>query len=149
MEMSYFRICESDKLILEYTGLPTRHIFNSLYCLIENININYYLKWKVEKIDRRDQLLMTLMKLRQNYSHTDLGFIFQVSETTMTNVIVTIIHLLHEVLYTILMKSVPKRSKNRFTNCRIILDCTEIFAAVPRQSMKTQRYKLLKKTKVL
>ncbi|KAK5648200.1 hypothetical protein RI129_003092 [Pyrocoelia pectoralis] len=46
------------------------------------------------------------------------------------------------------MRSIPKRSKNksclpncasRFTNCRIILDCIEIFAAVPWQSMKNHR----------
>ncbi|KAF2905848.1 hypothetical protein ILUMI_00330 [Ignelater luminosus] len=147
MKMSCFRICENDKLIFEYTGLPTRNIFDSLYCLIENININYYPKWKVEKIDRRDQLLMTFMKLRQSYFHTDLGYRFQVSEATVTNVVVKFIHLLYEVLYVTLMKSVPKRSKNKsclpncagtFTNCRIIIDFTEVFAAVPRQSTKTQ-----------
>ena len=148
IQMSYLHICESDKLILEYTGLPTRNIFESLFKLIEDVEINYYLKWKVEKLNRIDQLLITLMKLRHNFSHTDLAFRYKVSEATVTNIVVTFVHVLYEALYKTIMKDIPTRFKNKsclpncastFTNCRIIIDCTDIFCAVPRQSMKNQR----------
>ncbi|KAJ8911698.1 hypothetical protein NQ315_017151, partial [Exocentrus adspersus] len=145
--MRYEHIYDSDKLILEYTGLPTRMIFESLYELIEEVENNYYSNWQVHKLRKIDQLLMTVMKLRQNFTHSDLAYRFQVSEATVTNVVVTFIHVLHEVLFKVLMKDIPSRSKNKtclpncastFTNCRIILDATEVFCAVPRKSMKNQ-----------
>lgn len=146
--MTYESIADSEKLVLEYTGLPSKQIFDSLLELISKVEVNYYLKWNVKKLSQKDQLLMTLMKLRQNFPHIDLACRYQVSEATVTNVVVTYIHVLHEVLYKTLMKDIPSRSKNRsclpncastFTNCRIILDATEVFCSVPRKSMKVQR----------
>ncbi|KAL1490718.1 hypothetical protein ABEB36_013368 [Hypothenemus hampei] len=146
-QMTYTHICESNKLILEYTGIPCRSIFESLFKLIEDIDIRYYLKWKVQKVSKIDQLLITLMKLRQNFPHSDLAYRFQVSEATITNIVITFIHLLHKILFKTLMKEIPPREKNRsclpncassFTNCKIILDCTEIISSVPRHSMKMQ-----------
>nr|CAI5837661.1 unnamed protein product [Callosobruchus analis] len=52
--MSYIQICDSDKYVLHYTGLPSHTIFASLYELIKDIEINYYLKCKVLKIERID-----------------------------------------------------------------------------------------------
>lgn len=46
------------------------------------------------------------------------------------------------------MSNIPSKEKNKnclpnafksFTNCRIIIDCTEIYTAVSRQSMNTQK----------
>lgn len=51
MHMSYENICQSDKLILEYTGLPTRNVFESLFTLLKDVDIKYYLKWNVQKIN--------------------------------------------------------------------------------------------------
>lgn len=140
-QMSFTSICRSDKLVLEYTGLPTAAIFEALYALIERVEVNYYLKWKVQKLSRKDQLLLTLMKLRHNFKHTDLAFRFNVSNATVTNVVVTFVHVLHAVLYVKLMDKIPSRKKNKFclpncastfTNCRIIIDCTDVFCTVPK-----------------
>ncbi|KAI4455496.1 thap domain protein [Holotrichia oblita] len=148
MHMSYENICQSDKLILEYTGLPTRNVFESLFSLLKDVDIKYYLKWNVRKITRIDQLLLTLMKLRQNFSHVDLAFRFQISEATVANIVVTFTHVLYESLHKNLMAAIPSKEKNKsclpsccstFTNCKIIIDCTDIFCMVPRQSMKNQR----------
>ncbi|XP_031356071.1 uncharacterized protein LOC116180298 [Photinus pyralis] len=145
---TYAHICERDDMISEYTGLPSRGIFESLLFLVQNEQIIYYSKWKVHKISVTDQMLLALMKLRQNFSHADLAFRFDVSVGTVTNVVVTFIHVLHEIIFKKLMNSIPKRTKNKsclpncastFTNCRIILDCTEVISAVPRQSMKKQK----------
>ncbi|KAB0805417.1 hypothetical protein PPYR_02387 [Photinus pyralis] len=108
----------------------------------------YYSKWKVHKISVTDQVLLALMKLRQNFSHADLAFRFDVSVGKVSNIVLTFIHVLYKILFKTLMNSIPKRSKNEsgfphcartFTNCRIILDCTEVISAVFRQSMKTQK----------
>ena len=63
------------------------------------------------------------------------------SISTITNVTTTWIGVLHEVLYVGLLKDkIPSVSKNEmclpscflnFSNCRIILDCTEIQCEVP------------------
>lgn len=72
--LSYSQMKGNDKLVLLYTGLPNAVIFEALFELLKDIEIEYYLKWKVENIDKIDQLLMTLMKLRQNFPHADLAF---------------------------------------------------------------------------
>lgn len=135
-KFTYSQICEKDKLILKYTGLPNRNIIESLDKLVANINTHYYLKWTVQKLSQTNQILMTLMKLRQNLSHVDLAFRFQVSEATVTNVVVTFIHVLYEILYKKLMHKIPSRNKNQsclpnccttFTNCRIIWTVQKYF----------------------
>ncbi|KAJ8965261.1 hypothetical protein NQ314_004251 [Rhamnusium bicolor] len=144
----YEEICHFDNLVSLYTGLPNAGIFDSVYQLLENIEVNYYLEWNVDKISKKDQLLMYLMKLRQNFPHEDLAQRFAVSQATVTNIVITWIHVLHEILYKQMMSSIPSRNKNKtclpnccstFTNCRIILDCTEIATMVPRSSMTAQK----------
>lgn len=145
---SYKHICETDKLVLLYTGIPTAKLFSALFNLVKDLDINYYLKWKVEKLSKEDQLLLTLMKLRQNFPHADLAERFNISQSTVTNILITWINVLEEVLHNQLMEKIPPRSKNAsclpgsfssFTNCRIILDCTEIYTVVDRKSMTMQK----------
>ncbi|XP_072394121.1 LOW QUALITY PROTEIN: uncharacterized protein [Diabrotica undecimpunctata] len=147
-KFSFENIRGNDRLILLYTGLPTEKIFTSLFDLLKNIEVNYYYKWKVEKIRKIDQLLMTLMKLRQNFPHEDLAVRFSVAQATVSNIVTTWLHVLHEVVYKQLMGKIPSRNKNKlclpncfssFTNCRIILDCTEVYTSVSRASMATQK----------
>jgi hypothetical protein len=130
---------------------PTAAIFENLCQLLKNIELNYYLKWNVQKLSKVDQLLLTLTKLRQNFPHLDLAQRFQLSQATVTNVIITHVDIIKKTLCDQLMKNVPSRLKNKsclpsccstFPNCRIILGCTEIFTAIPRKSMKQQRYKV-------
>lgn len=147
-QFSYAHIKGQDKLVVFYTGLPTAAVFDTLDKLIQKVEINYYLKWNVRKLSRTDQLLLTLMKLRHNFPHQDLAVRFNVSQATVTNIVITHVHLLHETLFQQLMKTIPTRAKNMsclpncfsaFTNCRVIFDCTELYTAVPRQSMAKQK----------
>lgn len=91
---------------------------------------------------------MTLVKLRNNFPHFDLAVKFNCSKATVSNVVITWVTVLHAILFTKCMSSIPSREKNKkclpdafksFTNCRIIIDCTEIYTAVSRQSMNIQR----------
>jgi len=70
---SYEMISRNVELIKLYTGLSSSKIFDLILLICENIKINYYLKRKVENISIHDQLLITLMKLRLNLPHIDLG----------------------------------------------------------------------------
>ena len=60
---------------------------------------------------------------------------FLCCKATITNIITTFISVLHDILYVNIMSKIPSSSKNascqpmcfeHFSNCRIILDCTEI-----------------------
>lgn len=133
---------QDHRLISHFTGLPNKKTFDLLLGLFDGLKINYYMKWNVECLSRSQQLLMTLMKLRRNLSNIDLSLRFNVSTGTVSNVILTWIHALHIVLVENLMSEIPSRHKNKasmpksfasYASCRIILDCTEMFAANPKQ----------------
>lgn len=47
LHFSYTHICENDALILEYTGLPNRKIYESLLFVLQDLDIKYYLERKV------------------------------------------------------------------------------------------------------
>ena len=133
-------------LVQHYTGLPSADVFNVLLQLCARFEF-FYCGWNVSSISQQDQLFLTLLKLRCNFSHKDLGVRFSVSLSTITNITITWINVLHEVLYVGLLKDkISSVSKNRmclpscfsnFSKCRIILDCTEIQCEVP-SNMESQ-----------
>jgi len=111
--LSYELISSNDELVKLYTGLPNSKIFDLLMLICENIEINYYLKWKVENISMHDQLLITLMKLRLNLPHVDLGQRFKcIQITTIANIFMTWIHILYENIFLIFMSKIPSKNKN-------------------------------------
>lgn len=147
-QLSYKIIASNNELIKLYTGLPTAKIFDLLLIICKNIKINYHLKWNVETICVQDQLLITLMKLRLNSPHIDLAHRFKCSQATITNMFITWIHILYENIFLKFMTKIPSKNKNKlclpssfstFTNCRIILDCTEIKTDTTRVSISTQK----------
>ncbi|XP_031334826.1 uncharacterized protein LOC116164746 [Photinus pyralis] len=122
----YHTVKDNNKLVALYTGLPD-----------------------AEKLCKEDQLLLTLMKLKLDLMQVDLAVRFGISQSTVSNIILTWIHVLKECLYDkILGKSLPTTSKIKtclpsafatFTNCRIIIDCTEIYTAVAGQLDKQKQ----------
>lgn len=145
--LSFQSIKGVDLLVFQYTGLPTANHFQALIDLINRFEINYFMGWKVININIDDQLLCTLMKLRLNLQYFDLGYRFKISSTTVQNIFLTFLHVLHEILFKGMMEIVPSREKNSFfipicfaafPNTKMILDCTEIEVAIP-SSMKDQK----------
>ena len=140
-------IKDDSSLLQHYTGLPSLAVFDLLLQLCSRFDFSYYCGWNVSSISLQDQLFLTLLKLRCNFSHKDLGVRFSVCPSTISNVTITWINVLHEVLYAGFLKDkIPSVSKNRmclptcfsnFSNCRIILDCTEIQCEVP-SNMESQ-----------
>ena len=140
-------IKDDSSLLQHYTGLPSLAVFDLLLQLCSRFDFSYYCGWNVSSISLQDQLFLTLLKLRCNFSHKDLGVRFSVCPSTISNVTITWINVLHEVLYAGFLKDkIPSVSKNRmclptcfsnFSNCRIILDCTEIQREVP-SNMESQ-----------
>ncbi|XP_068732575.1 uncharacterized protein [Montipora capricornis] len=124
------------------TGLPTKEVFNIVvhHALRFKDSVNYFAGWNVEAISFEDQIFITLMKVRQNYTQLHLAQLFHCSVATISNIVITFTHVLHEILFDDLMASIPSREKNKisapssfrqFESCRIVIDCTDIEVAVP------------------
>lgn len=106
----------------------------------------YFDGWPVQSVSAADQLLLTLMKLRHGYAHIDLATRFNITRTTVRNIVNTYIHVLHDILFKQFMQQIPSRAKNQlstpacfeaFPNARITLDCTEVWIEIPK-SMSDQ-----------
>ena len=126
---------EGDVIRME-TGLPTKEVFNNVvkHALRFKDCMNYFAGWKVESISYEDQIFITLIKVRQNYTQLHLAQLFHCSVATISNIVLTFIHVLHKILFDDLMTSIPSRGKNKisapssfrqFGSCRIVIDCTE------------------------
>lgn len=147
VQFSYSHIKGNNAHVLMYTGLHSREIFDVIFETMDKFELNYYAGWEVKKISKQEQLLVTLMKLRINLPHEDLAVRFNCGGATITNIVMTWLHAFHQVFFLQLMKVIPSRKRNQaclpsafssFTNCRIIIDCTEIYTAVPK-NMEKQR----------
>lgn len=141
-------IKNNDRLVRFYTGLPSEEILYFFLSLFDNIDVDYFCGWKVTRLSQHNQIFLTLMKLRLNLKHTDLSVRFACSKQTVTNVTITWIHIIHKIIFQGLMSEIPSQIKNKaclpncfsqFTNCRIVLDCTEVYCAIARKSMLKQR----------
>ncbi|XP_031333374.1 uncharacterized protein LOC116163533 [Photinus pyralis] len=144
---SFKKIEGNSHLVTVYTGLPTKDIFLTLFSLFENMKLNYFMGWQVVSVPKIDQLLLTLMKLKLNLLNADLALRFNISRETVANIFKTWLFALHEILFVQLMKNSPSRFKNKccmpnsfssFTNCRMIIDCTEV-CTIQSKNMEKQR----------
>ncbi|KAK4885047.1 hypothetical protein RN001_001318 [Aquatica leii] len=126
VRFTYETIQGDDRLIVLYTGLFNSKIFESLFNLIKDIPINYYLGWDVEKIAKIDQLILLLIKLRQNFPHMDLAQRFSISQAFITNIILTYVHVLYEILYKQPMGTIPSRRKKQIMFSTAMDDDTNI-----------------------
>lgn len=134
-------ISKNDNMFQYYTGL-SEDMFEIIHTLCSNVTFNYYLGWNVTCFSLKDQILMTQIKLKLNLGHKDLAFRFNTSPSTVSNVTLTFIILLHDILFKSLMDNVPSQLKNQlclpncfqsFQNCRMIIDCTEVSCDIPKQ----------------
>ena len=132
----------SDDVVRMETGLPTKEVFEIVvrHALRFIGSVNYFAGWKVESTSFEDQILITLMKVRQNYTNLHLAQLFNCSVATVADIITTFIHVLHDIFFNDIMTSIPSRVKNKLSapssfrqygSCRIVIDCTDIEVAAP------------------
>lgn len=146
------------------TGLPTKEVFQIVvrYALRFKDSIIYFAGWTVESISFEDQIFITLMKVKQNYTNLHLAQLFNCSVATIANIISTFIHVLHAILFKDIMTSIPSRDKNKLSapasfdqygSCRIVIDCTDIEVAAPglmsQQNATYSSYRGMNSFKVL
>ena len=128
-----------------YTGFPTNERLSAVYEFlnpgINGENVILYDNQVNKNFSggaRRAMLpftcfLMTLIRLRRNFSVKHLAFLFQVAESTISNTFNTWIHFSYLRLGSIsiwptleqVRESLPKSTKEKFPSCRCVIVCVE------------------------
>ena len=167
---TYEDTCISNERVKFYTGLPTIKRFETLYKFLDfgenGENLKQYNKSKsvpdeVSKasvshdhqyitspkgahtkciLSPRDQLFLTLCRLRQGFPEDHLAHLFKVSQATVSRYCLSMINYMYLRLGGVNMwpsraqvdKRMPLSFQDKFPKCRCIIDCTEIMCEVPQ-----------------
>ncbi|XP_069121866.1 uncharacterized protein [Argopecten irradians] len=148
-------VTKSNKKMKFYTGFPTVKAFMVVYTYILATfkDITYWkgpsrvtanpLKPKrtmTRKLSKKEEIIMTMMKIRLGLLNQDLGDRFGVSATCVSNIISTWIRILGKVIGDLVFnpkKEVvkanlpPSFKTKKYSNVRHIIDCTEVFIEKP------------------
>ena len=116
-----------------YTGINTVSAFLWIVSLCE-----MYVSQR-RCISVGNQILLSLMKLRLDLQNNDLAYRFGLSSTTISEILNECLPVLSERLKclikwpskVIIRKNLPHSFRKRFSNCRVIIDCTEFFIDRP------------------
>ncbi|XP_019211073.1 uncharacterized protein LOC109200094 [Oreochromis niloticus] len=130
-EVAYF-ILQNDADALLYTGIALE-TFNTLVSTLEGYDNNEF------TVPVRDQVLMTLMKLKSNRVIGDLSRQFHISQSMASKIISHWLDKLEEVLRPLIpwlpketiQATMPEAFKN-FPNATCIIDCSETLLQKPR-----------------
>ena len=156
------KVLNTDKKVKTFLGVPSKAAFEVLFKLLSKKapKIKY---WQGPKkhlstnprnfsstpkksgpsrlMSVKDELVMTLMKLRLGSLNADLAVRFGVSETTVSKVINTWVRFLAKELKCLIynpckdvaLPHLPKKFNNRkYKNVKHIIDCTEMFIETPK-----------------
>lgn len=123
---------ENAEMIKYYTGFQGYDHFIYLFQGLGPAANN--LEYKTRSLGPKNELLLTLIKLRQDKDDVELGFLFGVSKTTAGRVFHTWLNFMYYQFKEIkifqsketVQEHMPRGFKNQFPNTRIILDATEI-----------------------
>ncbi|XP_013406439.1 uncharacterized protein LOC106170924 [Lingula anatina] len=120
-----------DEKVRYYTGLPNYPVLKSLYDYIETDIILHH----KSVLDKFQQLILVLMKLRLNLANQDLAVRFGVSDSTVSRIFRNILGVLFVLLSPLihwpereqLKKTMPMSFREHFgTKVAVIIDCFEI-----------------------
>lgn len=131
--ISFNNLDGNDKKLKFYTGLPNCETFKVIY---EEAKV--HAKRKKSKLDPMDEMLLTLLKIRQNLANEDLAHRFGVSISYVTKAFHRWLNALYKCLGGLVMwpetdvMELPEVFQNeQFRKVRCIIDCTEIFIERP------------------
>ena len=131
--LSYKAIANSNKKLKFYTGLPNTATFIAVF-----ESAAPHAKRKRTKLDQKDELLMTLIKLRRNLAMEDLAYRFDTSGSQVTKIFHHWLEALYVSMGGLIMwpetdyMELPEVFQNeRFRKVRCVIDCTEIFVERP------------------
>ena len=103
----------SDVQVREYTNID-RKAFRSLVILIDCFQpLSYWSGSDVVSINKENQLLIFIAKLKIDLPYFDLANKYSVSKTTIQNIFMTYLDAVHEILLKGMMQEIPSLAKNR------------------------------------
>ena len=102
-----------DEVLCMETGLPDKQIFSIVVNYVRRLSaeIRYFYGWQVERILLEDQVFITLMKVWQNYTNLHLAELFHCSTATISNSILTFVHVLCKLLFEDCLTTVPSKRR--------------------------------------
>jgi hypothetical protein len=151
---------KTDQSVKSLTGIPSKAAFHKLFDHVKG-NIKKVKYWSgpkgsgrkgrnfkkspkkfgpSRKLPQKDELLLTLMKLRLGSTNEDLAQRFGISRSTVSNIFNTWIKILANELkcliynpgMDVVKRTLPQRFKKPgYSKVRHIIDCTEIFIETP------------------
>ena len=147
-------IKENEKLFAFYTGLPSYQVFTMLfqYLRTKAEDMQYISQYghshhadkfhskpgKARMLSLEEEMFLTLVRLRLGLPSKDLSHRFGIAESTFSNIFNTWVILIAQELEKICsMPPTDLTLENQapcfdsFSNVRIVLDCTEVFAQTP------------------
>ena len=139
----------SSEEVTFYTGLPNKETF---YLLFEHIMSNRKISdpeigGRPRKLRDVDEFFMVLMRLRLGLLTQDLAGRFNISISTCSKIFNEWLDLMYEHLNFLVSwperetvkHNMPESFKRKYPNCRVIIDCTEIFTETPQSLLNKSR----------
>lgn len=139
INVDYFK--GNDKKSRFYTGLTTWSLLESFFELVKDYLPSHFNC----KLNRFQMVVLTLIKLRLNLTFTDLGYRFQVDETTAARYFYRCLYILHKIFSNTKLVHWPEERENLLQNIpsyfrstfkeqvTIIVDCFELFCESPTE----------------
>ena len=164
-DKDHFRIesiQHDDKLVRFYTGFISYAVFLAFFEFLGPVvnHLNYWgskesvrRRRRIRKLDSKNQLFLTLVKLKLNLKLTDLAFRFGLSATQTSRYLTTWICFLYNQLKEInwmptvdqVLGTLPSAFKEKFPTTFAIIDGSEVFIETPSdlhmQSSTWSQYK--------
>lgn len=121
IDFNFFK--DNDKKTRFYTGLPNWIFLLRFFNLVKDFIPSHH----KSKLSPFQILVLTLMKLRLNFTFTDLGYRFQVDGTTASRNFHRCLYILYKKFKNSKMIHWPEERKNLLDSVTVIIDCFEIF----------------------
>ena len=130
--------------IKSYTGKDKADFEVVAQMIARFFPLKYWSGKPVTSISHQNQILICCMKLKLDLPYFDLAKRYAVSQTTIQNIFMTYLYALHQIFFLVSMTQLPSQNKNKaslpdsfgdFSNCRVIIDCTEFHIATPRKDL--------------
>lgn len=128
-------LLKTDSALRSFTGINN---FQILECIVEIVKKKFTIDTRSHRLDVRERVLLTMAKLKLDLSYITLGALFNISGQLCKTYFFDFLTILSQVFKScIYFPSEEEISKNlpkcfeSFKNCRVVLDCTEIFIQKP------------------
>lgn len=126
------KVQNNPKMVKYYTGFENYDHFMMFFQILGPAA--HDLNFKCNLLSPQDQLFLVMMKLRQAKDDIELSYMFEVSESTVSNIIVTWINFMYFQLKeldiwpsrSVIDEYMPNDFFANFNKTRVILDATEI-----------------------